>query len=756
MPVYLRKDAAMSVPSATAAELACDDPDDFIGDPDQLRDKLPQPFRMIDKVVNQLIENAMNLAVLRENEQVREATIFRPPQYESESQILENPSCLASSKDGQYVFLGSSEGLSVIAATTKNVICRWYEDKMHIVSLNIAMLKDHHLICSVDDFGVARVFAFSCGVLFLLHTFLESGNETKSIVRNCESSSDGDYFGIFLQNTESQSGWLEVHKSPKDMWVKDIDGVISASSKKNKPMEAEAVTLVVETETAISEELKARSQSPSSQTAASPLPEKSSLKFSPPQLVLKVKPPQPVTGVQWSSALNLMKTIDSTGDVVGSGCCHQISQQHLDLRLSAFKHLHSQLLPYKKEETPAPLEVGFHFHLPGRLMPHSADQSNIVGGAQPGDKPPIPPVAKGNCAGASRQGRESKARPITAMKATPPSTQNNVEYKPDMIWPMSSAICTSSISPCSSLSAYGLINNMLVIWDHSMGVLKRIVNIDSTQAIKSVHFLEPGLIPQPQSAKPYAQNVHCILLVVCDAGDVFLAYTEGEKPAEKINIGIENDNDTPTMITPIDGAPHLLFTCRRNGTVCLHSILDGQPLCEVTVPEAYSLSSPWKPIVCLGNNGRMLFAKGETEPRHTSPVSEKEEKENEGDKEKDTRDEEEDKGDKQEGKRSDPTNALFIFNLESFPVLEKILGLSISALPFVSHPTMEERVNAQFRRRQELQDGRVDQLQQRWTKFKEEIESIKRMKATAHSRVQTAFTASTIVRTPLIIGKRVC
>ena len=51
-------------------------------------------------------------------------------------------------------------------------------------------------------------------------------------------------------------------------------------------------------------------------------------------------------GVNWSSPHQLMKTIDGTGDVVGTGCNHQVSLQHLEQRRAMFEQLHQQYMEY--------------------------------------------------------------------------------------------------------------------------------------------------------------------------------------------------------------------------------------------------------------------------------------------------------------------------------------------------------------------------------------------------------------------------
>ena len=58
------------------------DQSDFINDPDQFRDQLPQPYRFLNKVLNNLIDNAWEIIFNRQRERLREATKYRPPKYE--------------------------------------------------------------------------------------------------------------------------------------------------------------------------------------------------------------------------------------------------------------------------------------------------------------------------------------------------------------------------------------------------------------------------------------------------------------------------------------------------------------------------------------------------------------------------------------------------------------------------------------------------------------------------------------------------
>lgn len=85
MPVYIRKNVSYTPPSLEniPAELE----DDFINDPELLRDELPQPFRMIDKTLTNLLDDTWDVISKREEERIAEANKVRPPQYESSLQL---------------------------------------------------------------------------------------------------------------------------------------------------------------------------------------------------------------------------------------------------------------------------------------------------------------------------------------------------------------------------------------------------------------------------------------------------------------------------------------------------------------------------------------------------------------------------------------------------------------------------------------------------------------------------------------------
>ena len=79
MPMYLRNNLTIAPPSI--GELPDDELDDYLQDPEQLRDVLPQPYRMLDKVIQNVLDKAWTIISSREKERVAEASRIRPPQY---------------------------------------------------------------------------------------------------------------------------------------------------------------------------------------------------------------------------------------------------------------------------------------------------------------------------------------------------------------------------------------------------------------------------------------------------------------------------------------------------------------------------------------------------------------------------------------------------------------------------------------------------------------------------------------------------
>lgn len=71
MAVYIRKHPLEIPPPSEEDWLKDDEEDFFLQDPDRKRDALPQPFRMVNKLVMAVFENAME--IIERREMLREA-----------------------------------------------------------------------------------------------------------------------------------------------------------------------------------------------------------------------------------------------------------------------------------------------------------------------------------------------------------------------------------------------------------------------------------------------------------------------------------------------------------------------------------------------------------------------------------------------------------------------------------------------------------------------------------------------------------
>ncbi|GCB70057.1 hypothetical protein scyTo_0005601 [Scyliorhinus torazame] len=99
----------------------------YLKDPDLRLDNLPQPFRMIDKLIGCIIDGAWESIERREAEREAEKLKIKPPTRESseEIQLPRNLNCFANSVDGNYIFAGLSEGVGVLNMEDHTVKSVW-------------------------------------------------------------------------------------------------------------------------------------------------------------------------------------------------------------------------------------------------------------------------------------------------------------------------------------------------------------------------------------------------------------------------------------------------------------------------------------------------------------------------------------------------------------------------------------------------------------------------------------------------------
>ncbi|KAJ7396847.1 WD repeat-containing protein 93 [Pitangus sulphuratus] len=152
----------LEIPPPSEKDWPKDDEEDFfLQDPDRKRDALPQPLRMISKLVMQVFESAME--IIERREMLREAQKWKVQPTKcsptAEFQVTGRANCLAVS--GKYIFVGLSVGLAAFSTCDYKEICGWDAVKTEICALHASDLENEsHVLLAVDEMGLVWLFCF--------------------------------------------------------------------------------------------------------------------------------------------------------------------------------------------------------------------------------------------------------------------------------------------------------------------------------------------------------------------------------------------------------------------------------------------------------------------------------------------------------------------------------------------------------------------------------------------------------------------
>ncbi|XP_029411835.1 WD repeat-containing protein 93 isoform X2 [Nannospalax galili] len=170
----------LEIPFPTEMDWPKDDEKDYVfQDIYEGLDSLPQPYRMINKLVNLLFDQSWE--IIEEREAVKEIennrippTIYPPLE---EIQLDKTPGGMAVSQD--YLFIGGVKGFSIYSLYNAKRIYVWEKLKVDVTSIWATDLGNEVLIAPVDEMGIIRLFYFYKDSLFLIKTI----NETKQILK---------------------------------------------------------------------------------------------------------------------------------------------------------------------------------------------------------------------------------------------------------------------------------------------------------------------------------------------------------------------------------------------------------------------------------------------------------------------------------------------------------------------------------------------------------------------------------------------
>ncbi|NXI83977.1 WDR93 protein, partial [Rhipidura dahli] len=446
----------LGIPPPSEKDWPKDEEDFFLLDPDRERDALPQPFRMISKLVMQVFESAME--IIERREALREAQKLKVQPKKcfptAEFQVTERANCLAVS--GKYVFVGLSEGLAAFNTCDFKDVCAWDAAKTEICAIHALDLGNEcHVLLAVDEMGLVWLFCFY-KESFLLVKIL---NEVEDISQRSTCveevlSRGGDYAGILLQgNTKA---WLEIYQLPKDSWLTEMGK--NAGAAEGSSCSETRSSCFSEVGTFLLQELP-----------VSAIP--ADLELDLPVLLLTVRPPKPITGTSFKDPLDALKEVDDDS-VLGLGYNHLIKDSQWELQEAIFCSTYQEYLEaggVTKEEIPR--HATFHFLLPSRILmgPEREVQPDIPVG--------IGVHWDGNhnfCLYLLNRSLQGKA---------------DADLMPDVVWPCAAPIACSAVSSCSRYLALAGEDATITIWDKHLGYPLSVTAILEERFIRSIHFL---------------------------------------------------------------------------------------------------------------------------------------------------------------------------------------------------------------------------------------------------------------------------
>ncbi|XP_075714279.1 WD repeat-containing protein 93 [Rhinoderma darwinii] len=565
MPVYIRK-GPLEIPPGSEKDWANEEQeeDSFLRDPDQSQDCLPQPYRMIVKVVELLIDQAIQIINIRQQDREVEKLkakihVLHPT---AEIHVSKRVNCIA--VGGSYLFVGLSEGLAVYSLTDRDWICGWEANKVEVCTLTVCHVQNQvYFLSTVDDMGIARLFYFSDENLSFLKTFNEPEDISKRT--NCtmfQLSQGGEYAGILLEG--GGDSCLEVYKLPKEIWFKELESSQGA--------------------------LLALNTSPSDTQSAS-IPVTTDPKITQPALLMKIRPPKPLTGSIFKSVQEaVQKNEDSS--VFGTGQNHLISSHQWDQQDSMFMGMFEKCLRLDLPSTPdkgTSRNAMFHFLQHNKMMHSDSDQMN---------------AAKPNAIIVHWEGYQNHLIYLLG-KQTKDKTDGDI--KPDVVWPCAAPIKFSAVSSCSSYFAFGLEDETLTVLDLKYsGFPLGVVVLPEGKSIGSLYFLEHITSNGGPLAVPRAQVV-----VWCTDKSLYLVTAAGGKESSLVLLhdSAGSSDELISAVAPVPSFPTHLLLFYRSGIVKLLDVSERQPVCQFGLPSPYKVAFPWQPVYVLDAMNHCLFLK---------------------------------------------------------------------------------------------------------------------------------------------------
>ncbi|KAM6181733.1 WD repeat-containing protein 93 [Erethizon dorsatum] len=515
-------------------------------DPDQGLDSLPQPYRMINKLVNLLFDRSWELIeeriALREAASTRiQRTVYAP---HTEIQLNQRPSCMAMSQD--YVFIGGAKGFSIYNLYNAERIYAWEKLKVDVTSIWVTDLGSEILIAAADEMGIIRLFYLYKDCLFLIKAINEVDDTSKQpTCVKMEISQGGDFAAFLLQGAGDT--WLDVYKLPREAWLKEAEHLPLTLNQKKKvrPLDVN-------------------------------LSFKSDVKFSPSVHIMKIKPPKPITGTTFKSPLEVFAKVEDCSGL-GSGQNHFIRdsqwKQHTELFHASYKkHLDRESVTELSTAT-------FHFLLPSCITTTPVEARSPSG---------LACILGIHWTGSHNFFLYSLNRTLKD------------KAEPEGVWPCAAPIAASQLSCSSSYLVLACEDGVLTLWDVAKGFLLGVIALPEGCFCQSIRFLKCFLVHKGWNLYPEGpvkSEVKCVVL--CTNTSLHLVTASGTQgPTSRVLVTrpVKHLDEAICAVAPVPTLPDMVLIFARNGSVSLMDVAKSEVVCAFAPPRAPQLAMPWKPL----------------------------------------------------------------------------------------------------------------------------------------------------------------
>ncbi|XP_037000919.2 WD repeat-containing protein 93 isoform X2 [Artibeus jamaicensis] len=660
LPLLTQK--GLEVPPPTEKDWSKDEERHYVfKDPDQQWRSLPQPYRMINKLVDLVFERSWE--IIEERDRLREAKLSQiqptvyPPVFQSKLSSV--PNCMAISQD--YLFIGGAKGFSIYNLYNAKRICVWDKLKVGVTSIGAADLGNDILIAPVDEMGVIRLFYIYKDSLFFVKTVndVDDTNKPTPCVK-MEISQGGDFAAFLLQGAGDT--WLDVYKLPKESWLKEVEHPQVTTTPKKKVRQPQLNTL------------EPMSSDNSEMDVSIGL--KGDVKLSPPVHIVKIKPPKPITGTTFKSPLEVFAKVEGCLGL-GSGQNHFIKDSQWEQQAAAFHAMYKKVLDGDSEEELASMAT-FHFLLPTCVIMMPAELKGPSG---------VPSVLGVHWMGHHNFFLYSLNR-----------TQRD-KVEPESVWPCAAPIALSQLSGCGSYLVLACEDGVLTLWDLAQGSPLGVVALPEGRFCQSVHFLKYFLVLEGRNVYPevpVTSQVTCVVLCT-DASLHLVAASGAQEPTTRtlVERPAKHPDEAVCAVAPVPPLPGMVLVFSKNGSVHLLDVSGPQTVCAFAPPRPFHLVAPWRPVFVLSEHHPYFLLRGDR-PNRTEATDE----------------------------AKDIPKSVFYFHFTAYPLLEDIVRNSSIPQADLPDPValpqalpLEERCDSFLRKRFQKLEHQAKE-QEHWTRLR--------------------------------------